>query len=254
MGLDPNLIAAVFWLGFSALVLLILLIARGRTGVRSAETRQLTAFRDLRRIVGESAEKGGTIHIALGSGGIAGEDAMVSLAGFQLLEALAADLVSYHTPPIVTVGDPTLLPLAQDVLRRAYEARDLADLYDPNRVSFVAPSPVAYAAGAAQFLDSEDVVANVVIGAFGAEVSLITEAASRRGVSQIAAAAAPQAIGTLYPATEHLAMGEELFAAGAQTSGLRRYVTSLEVQDVLRVVLVAAILASVLIAFLRGSP
>lgn len=253
MGLDPNMIEAALWLGVSALVLLVLLVARGREGVRSAETRQLSAFRDLRRVVGESAEKGGAIHIALGGGGIAGEDAMVSLAGFQLLEALAADLVSYHIPTIISVGDPTLLPLAQDVLRRAYEMRGLPDSYDPNQVRFVAPSPVAYAAGAAQFLESEDVVASVIIGAFGAEVSLIMEAASRRGISQVAAAAAPQAVGVLYPATEHLAIGEQLFAAGAQTSGLRRYVTSLEVQDVLRLVLIAAIPVSALATFLRGS-
>ena len=253
MGLDPSVIGAVLCLGLSTLVLLGLFFARGREGVRSVETRQLSAFRDLRRVVGESAEKGGTIHIALGSGGIAGEDAMVSLAGFQLLEALAADLVSYHTPPIITVGDPTLLPLAQDALYRAYEMRGLVGLYDPNRVRFVAPSPFAYAAGTAQLLESEDVVASVIIGDFGAEVSLIMEAASRRGVSQVAAAAAPQAVGVLYPATEHLAIGEELFAAGAQTSGLRRYVTSLEVQDVLRVVLIVAVLASALVAFVRGS-
>jgi len=251
--LDPNVIEALLWLGFSALVLFVLLAVGGRKGTRLPEMRQISAFRDLRKVVGETAEEGGIIHIALGSGGLIGEDAMVSLAGFQLLEALAAKLVSYHTPPIITVGDPTLLPLAQDAIRRAYERRDLVDLYDPSRIRFVATSPVAYAAGTAQDIGSEDVMASVVIGAFGSEVALIADAASRGSIPQMAAAAAPQAIGALYPATEHLAVGEEIYAAGAQTSGLRRYVASLEAQDVLRVVLIAVILVSGLLVLFRGS-
>jgi hypothetical protein len=214
--------------------------------------RRLPAFADLRRIVGEVAEKGGTIHFALGSGGLGGEDAIVSLAGFQLLQALAAELVSYDTPPLVTVGDPTLLPLAQDTIRLAYERRGLSDLYDPSRIRFVASSPIAYAAGVAHTLRSEGVTSSVIIGAFGTEAALIADAASRGGVSQVAAVAAPEAVAALYPATEKMAIGEEVFASGAQTSGLHRYVASLDVQDILRLVVIAAILISGFLALLRG--
>jgi len=251
--LDFNTVAAVLWVGFSTLVLIALLILRGRKTARPIETRQLPAFRDLRRVVGEAAEKGGTISIALGSGGLEGEDAAISLAGFQLLEALAADLASYHTPPIITVGDPTLLALAQDVVQRAYERRGLADQYDPNTVRYVAPSAVGYAAGTAEMFQLERTAASVVIGAFGAEVVLIADGASRHHIPQMAAAASPQAVGALYPATDHLAIGEEIFAAGAQISHLRRSLASLAAEDVLRVAVVVAILVSSFLALIRGS-
>lgn len=214
--------------------------------------RSLPAFQDSRDEVKRAAESGSTIHIALGSGGLSGEDAVTSLAGLQVVEALADTAVAYDTPPIITVGDPTLLPLAQDILRRAYERRGLADLYRSNRVRFVAPSPVAYAAGAASAAAIEGVTANVVAGAFGAEVSLITDVGAQRDLPQLAAAAAPDAIGALYPATDRLAIGEELYAAGAQMTKERRYLISLTAQDILRLILVAVILIAAVLTFMSS--
>lgn len=243
-------VGAILLLVLSGFVLLVLLILRGRKGP-APQVRPLPAFQDLWDETGVAAESGGAIHIALGSGGLSGEDAVTSLAGLQVLEALADAAVSY-TPPIVTVGDPTLLPLAQDTLRRAYERNGLAALYDPGRVRFVAPSPVAYAAGAAHVVATESITASTMYGAFGAEVSLITDAGARRDLPQLAAAAAPHALGALYPAIDRLAVGEELYAAGAQMTGERRYLVSLVAQDVLRVILVLVILGAAGLALLSS--
>lgn len=244
-------VGAILLLVLSGLVLLVLLILRGKKGPRP-EIRPMPAFRDLWDETGYAAESGGAIHIALGSGGLAGVDAVTSLAGLQVVEALADTAVSYGAPPIITVGDPTLLPLAQDILRRAYERNGLAELYDPGRVHFIAPSPVAYAAGAAQVVASENVTSSTMCGAFGAEVSLIADAGARRDLPQLAAAAAPRALGALYPATDRLAVGEELYAAGAQMTGERRYLVSLVAQDILRVILVLVILGAAVLAFLSN--
>jgi hypothetical protein len=238
---DPNTIWASLLLLLSILVLAVLLILRGKKGPRP-KVRPLPAFQDLQGQAGHATESGGTIHIALGSGALDGADAVTSLASLQAVEALADTAVLYDAPLIITVGDPTLLPLAQDILRRAHERHGLIRRYDPGRVRFVAPSPVAYAAGAANVVASEDVTTNVMIGAFGAEVSLIADAGARRDLPQLAAAAALDAIGALYPATDHLAMGEELYAAGAQMTEERRYLVSLKAQDWLRYLLVALIL------------
>jgi hypothetical protein len=241
---------AVLLLVLSGLVLMALLILRGRKEARPF-VRLLPAFQDLLEETGYAAESGGAVHIALGSG-LNGEDAITSLAGLQVVEALADTAVSYNAAPVITVGDPTLLPLAQDVLRRAYERKGIVELYDPGSVRFVAPSPVAYAAGAANVVATENVTASMMGGAFGAEVSLIADAGAHRGLPQLAAAADPRALGALYPTTDRLAMGEELYAAGAQMTGERRYLVSLVAQDVLRVVLVLAILGAVVLAFLGG--
>ena len=213
--------------------------------------RPLPAFQDLQDEIKRAAENGKTFHIALGSGGLSGEDTVTSLAVLQVVEALADAAIAYHIPPVVTVGDPTLLPLAQDILRRAYEQRSLAELYRPSMVRFVAPTPMAYAAGAASTVAAEDVMTNVMIGHFGPEVSLIADAGGRLGLSQLAAAASPDSIGALYPTTNRLAMGEELYAAGAQMTAKRRYLVSLTAQDILRLLLAATILVTAVLALLR---
>ena len=210
--------------------------SRSKTRIRS-----LPVFRELRGAIGYAAESGGMIHIALGRGGLAGENAVTSLAGLEAVDALADTAVLYNAPPIITVGDPTLLPLAQDVLRQAYERHGLVKRYDPSQVRFVAPSPVAYAAGAAHVVAAEDVTANVAIGAFGAEVSLIADASAQRDLPLLAAAADPEAIGALYPATDRLAVGEELYAGGAQMTDKRRYAIGLQAQDWIRLLLVLVI-------------
>lgn len=242
---------AILLLALSGLVLIALLILRGRRGPHPT-IRPLPAFQDLRDEIERAAERGGTIHIALGSGGLNGEDAVTSLAGLQVVEALADAAVSYSVPPIITVGDPTLLPLAQDILRRAYERHGLTEWYNPGRVRFVAPSPLPYAAGAANVVAAEGVTTSVMAGAFGAEVSLITDAGARRDLPQLAAAAASPAIGALYPATDRLAVGEELYAAGAYTTGERRYLVSLVAQDTLRLVLVLVILGAAALALISS--
>ena len=234
-------VGAILLLILSGLILVGLLIVHGRKRPRP-KIRPLPAFQDLWDETGYAAESGGAVHIALGSGGLNGEDAVTSLAGLQAVEALASATASYEAPPVITVGDPTLLPLAQDILRRAYERNGLVELYDPASVRFIAPSPVAYAAGAANVVAMENITASMVDGAFGAEVSLITDAGARRDLPQLGAAADPRALGALYPVTNRLAEGEELYAAGAQMTGERRYLISLVAQDVLRVILVLVIL------------
>lgn len=214
--------------------------------------RPLPAFQDLQDEIKRAAENGKTVHIALGSGGLSGEDAVTSLAALQVVEALADAAIAYDIPPIITVGDPTLLPLAQDALRRAYERRGLASLYRSSLVRFVAPTPLAYAVGASATIAAEDVMTNVMVGHFGPEVSLIADAGARLDLSQLAAAASPDAIGALYPTTNRLAMGEELYAAGAQMTAERRYLVSLTAQDILRLILAATILVAALLTLLRS--
>ncbi len=246
--IEPH-VAALIILVVSGLMLAGMMVLRGRRGSAVA-VRSLPAFRDLRNRIQDMAETGGTIHVAVGSGALDGQDSVISLGGLQTLEGIADATVAYGVPLLVTVGDPTLLVVCQDVLRRAHERRGLSGFYDPARVRYVAPSPPAYAAGAAYELSVEDASVSVLAGVFGAEASLIADAGSRRGLPQLAALANTQAIGALYGATDHLAVGEELFAAGAQMTEDRPQLVSLLVQDVLRVNLVVVTIIAAALALL----
>jgi hypothetical protein len=248
--LDP-VTGAILLLLLGVLLLVALTILRRQEETRP-QVRELAAFRDLQRALGRAIESGKPIHLALGSGTLGSGDTVTSLAGLEALEGLVDVAASYDVPPVVTVGDPTLLAIAQDVLRRAYERRQISELYDPSQVRFVAPSPFAYAAGAIPVGASEDVTATVTVGVFGSEVSLIADGSSRRMTPQLAAVDSSQAIGALYPAVDRLAVGEELYAIGAQITDEEKYLTSLMVEDILRFVLALVILGAAALALISG--
>lgn len=244
--LDPTVWALVYLL-LSLLVLVVVTILYRRREA-GPQIREIAAFKDLQEKLGRAAERGKPLHIALGNGALGGGNTVSSLAGLQVLEGLIDAAVSYDVTPIVTVGDPTLLPLAQDVMRRAYERNQIPESYDSSQVRFLGPSSLAYAAGAIPVGAPEDVTANVVVGTFGSEVSLVADMSDKRGKPTAAAVDAAQAIGALYPATDRLAVGEELYAAGAQVTDRKKYRTSLVAEDILRFMLVLTILITAVLA------
>jgi hypothetical protein len=119
-------------------------------------------------------------------------------------------------------------------------------------VRFLGPSALAYAAGAVPVGAPEDVTANVAVGTFGSEVSLVADISDQHGRPKAAAVDAAEAIGALYPTTDRLAVGEELYAAGAQVTDEKKYTTSLIAEDILRFILVLAIVGTAVVALVGG--
>lgn len=232
---------AALLLSVFSLALLLMLAARARAGHRPL-IRPLAAFDRLSPELGRAAESGASLHFTIGSGALGGDRTLSSLAAVEILEGLADAIVAYGQPPVVTVGEPTLLPLAEDALRRAYARRGIPEQYDPAAVRFIAAERATYAIGTADVSAHERVWGNAVIGSFDEEVSLITHAGEGRGIPQIAATDRVRALGALYPVDTLLAVGEELYAGPAQVTGLPRHLSSLRVQDVLRLLLVVVIL------------
>ena len=235
----------------SVLILAVLLIVR-RKRTRRSEDGGLGGFGGLRDELAHAAESGGSVHISLGSGGAQGDDAMVSLAGLRVAAAFADVAVSYGLSPTVSVGDPTLLPLAQDALLRIYQHHRIESRLAPDQVRFVSPWPVAFGAGVGHEVASEERAVVIVAGSFGVEVTLVNDAAGRRGTPPFVAVSSLEAIGAAWAATDRLAPGEALFATAAQESGDVDWSAGVAAQDVLRVVVVVAIVVAGLWALLGG--
>lgn len=216
--------------------------------------RTFPVFRALSDEVGRVAEEGAAIHIALGNGSLIGDTAMTSVAALQGLNALIDLAAVYDTPPLITTGDPTLYLLASDWMRRAYVRIGSADLYQPAAVQFTAASPTAYAAMAATYLHEGGIGSNIVLGAFTQEASLLLSAAERCHIHSSGGATAPEGLGALYPAlgAAQLAIGEDMFAGGAEVQPRSSALASLGAQDVLRWLVILGILGAALIS-LAGS-
>ncbi len=211
------------------------------------DLRSIPAFDALQGVTARAIETGRAVHFSLGLGGITGDATADSLAGLSALEYLADQSAAAGAPPTVTLADPTLLPLAQDAIRRPYGS-DWEEAGGPARhVRWIAPEPAAYAAGVMGVLGIEAVDANVMIGEFGDEYLLMAEAARRRQITQIGGASDPNVIPFVFATADQTLMGEEMYAAGAYLKHKPWHIGSLLAQDFMRWVIVIAIVALVII-------
>lgn len=222
---------------------------RSRRGI---PLRPLSGYLAIPRLQGRSVETGQGLHISLGVSGVGGADTAATLAGLAVLETLTDEAVASDSPPTVTVADPTALILAQDALRRAYVRQHNASAYDPRSVRFAAASPIPYAAAVMDVLAHDETAVNIMIGAFGAEAALIVEEGARQNVTQIVGAPDVGTLPLLYPSTDHLLVGEEMFVAGAYVGPDTAHLSSLMTQDLFRWIVVAIILGVAVLNLFPG--
>lgn len=219
---------------------LFFLASRVRAG-KAGKLRSLPALEELPSSVGRSAETGQPIHVSVGLAGVGGIATAETWAGLTLLGQLANEAAACDTPLIVTVADPTVLPIAQDILQRAYIRHGNPEGYEPTQVRLIAPNPMAYAAGVMGLLEREPLTANVMLGSFGEEYLLMGETAARKGVHQVVGSANPQALPLIYASADETLVGEEMFASGAYTARLPIQIASLLTQDWARWVVIVFI-------------
>jgi len=204
--------------------------------------REIPAFTRLKRAIGISVEDGTRLHISLGRGGLQTPHGAPALAGLAMLRHLTEQTSVSDRPPVVTSGTGDLAILSRDTLQAGYRAAGAQELYNPATGRLSGLTPFAYASGAIPSMRDENVSANVIIGHFGPEVALLTDAADRTNSLAVAAADDPAAQAVLYASVDDPLIGEELFAAGAYTNAGTFHQASLQAQDILRWVIVVVLL------------
>jgi uncharacterized protein DUF6754 len=225
---------------FLAAVLLVgLTLWRRRT---PGAFRLIEAYERLNHSVGLAVENGTRLHISLGRGNLFTTRAGSALAGLAMLRRLAERTSVSDRPPIVTSGEATLAVLSQDTLQAGYRAAGAEDQYRFTTGRLAGLTPFSYAAGAVSTIHDENVSANIFIGDFGAESALLAEASDRESTDLIAASDNLSAQSILYAASQEPLIGEELFAAGAYVGAGASHEASLNVQDILRWLLILAII------------
>jgi len=223
---------------FTAVLLLIITYLRRKS---PAILRRIEAYERLNRVVGLAVENGTRLHISLGRGNLFTSRGASALAGLAMLRRLAERTSMSDRPPIVTSGDASLSILSQDTLQAGYRAAGAEDQYRVSTGRLAGLTPFSYAAGTIPVTRDEMVSANVVIGDFGSESALLVEAADREDIHLIAASDNLSAQSIFYASAQDPLIGEELFASGAYVGAGVSHEASLQVQDVLRWLIILAI-------------
>ena len=208
-----------------------------------ASLREIPALTSLYRTLGLSIEDGTRLHISLGTGSLLDARGGSALAGLAMLRHLAERTSVSDEPSIASAGDPTLGLLTQDTLQAGYQVAGVEELYVPTTGRVTGLSPFGYAAGAMNISQNENVSANIIIGHFGPEAALLAEASDRDNVVVIGASDELTGQAVLFANTQDALIGEELFSAGAYLGAGASHVASLTVQDILRWLLILALLS-----------
>jgi hypothetical protein len=211
--------------------------------------RDIPAFTHLRNAIGRVVEDGSRLHLSLGRGALTTPQSASGLAGLALLRRLADLTSAGDQPPIASAGDASLAILAQDTLQAAAKSSKQS-AFDPTAGRLTGLTPFSYAAGVIPIIRDEKVSANVLMGNFGVEAGLLTDAAERENTFLLAGSDNLSAQAVIFASAQEPLIGEETFAAGAYVESNALHVASLGVQDILRWVIVAVILIGSLLTLL----
>jgi hypothetical protein len=207
-----------------------------------ATLRVIDAYERLNKSVGIAVENGTRLHISLGRGNLFTARGGSALVGLAMLRRLTERTSVSDRPPIVTSGDASLTILSQDTLQSGFRAAGAEDQYRFSTGRLTGLSPFSYAAGTMPVIRDENVSTNIFIGDFGNEAALLTEEADRANTNLIAASDNLSAQAIFYASAQDPLIGEELFAAGAYVGAGASHEASLNVQDILRWLIILAII------------
>jgi hypothetical protein len=239
-----GLIGLAFVILFFVLIIISATADRSRPGM---VLREIPAFAKLRRVIGLAVEAGSRLHITLGRGSIIGRESTSAFVGLSVLERLARSASTGDNPLIATAGESSLAILAQDTLSSSYQQLGLSEQYDSTSGQMVGFTPFSYAGGTLAMAADKNTGATILIGNFGVEVALITDASERSRNLTLAGTDNIPAQAVLYATAQEPLIGEEIYAGGAYVNAGPMHVASLRAQDTIRWILVAVILIGLLL-------
>ncbi|HEY9153193.1 MAG TPA: DUF6754 domain-containing protein [Anaerolineales bacterium] len=205
--------------------------------------RVIPALTKLSHAVDLSVEDGTRLFIALGRASLLTSRGGAPLAGLGLLRRIAERTSLSDRPPVAVAGESSLALLAQDTLQAGYQAMGAGDLYQPTSGRVSGLTPFSAAAGAMPIIRDENVSASMLVGDFGVEAALLADAAERENSFLLGASTDLASQAALFASAQEPLIGEELFAASAYLDAGALHSASLTVQDVLRWLIILALLA-----------
>jgi Domain of unknown function (DUF6754) len=209
--------------------------------------RDIPTFAKLRRAIGLAIEDGSRVHFSIGRGGLNMPWSAAAFVGLATVRRVAELTSVSDRPSIVTSGDGALNILSQDTLKASYVAAVAPERYDASMGRVTGLTPFSYAAGAIPVMCDENISTNVIVGNFGIEVALMADAAERQENYTMVASDNIPAQAVLFAAGSNPLIGEELYAVGAYVQAGAVHTASLRVQDLLRWVLIGAVVIGALL-------
>ncbi len=245
---------AVVLVGFLLALPIFAFINLGLRKGQEISLRKIPGMENLSHAIARALEEGQKVHVSVGTGKLGENTTVETMAGLTSLDIVSAISSESGVETMVTVSDPTLLPLAQDIIRKPRTTPGRANPNWPTmrNARFMGPDAITYAAGTMDVLEHEPLTGNIMIGAFGPEFLLMGESSAKEDLIQVVGTTNPQGLPYMQLASEHTLVGEEIFATGAYISRWSTHLASLVLQDTGRLVIVGIIFVGVVLRTILG--
>ena len=235
---------ALFFTLSAVIVASVLSAQRGR----AMFIRRIPGLSAIEEAVGRATEMGKPIFFSPGIDGI-GITTLQALAILSYIVRLAAARV---TRVLVALRDSTVLPIAEETVREAYDAAGRPEDYRPEDVRFVSDEQFAYALGSVGMMAREQTATHFLFGGFYAEALILTENGRALGALQVAGCPDPVQIPFFIATCDYVVIGDEYYAASAYLTREPTLTGSLVGQDLGKAVLVALIVTGIVMATVLG--
>lgn len=232
---------------FIILVVLILVTIPVR---RRPALRPIQAYDRMLGIVGQTVEADRPLHVSFGSAGIGGESTLIALTAAELAYQLVRRAAVGDHSPLITVANPSALPLAQDTLRRSFNAGITYSKHNPSAARWVPSNgrSLAFAAAISAMLSDEKIGGSVLAGSYGAELALVLVTASRMKQPAIATSDRIEGQAIAYALGDKPLIGEEVFVSSAYLDDKASESRVALTLDMSRYLLIAGMLALLVIS------
>lgn len=218
----------------------------------SITIRSLAAIDALPEAVGRATEMGRPVYVNVG-GGIGGAEASPervasTLAGYVIIGYVARLAAERQAGLIQTVYQATALPVAQATLRAAYLAAGHPER-EPD-IRFFGGEQFSHAAGAMGIMKREKTPSVVLMGTYGAEALILSEAANLAGAIVIAGTEITYQVAMFVATCDFTLFGEEMFAASASITKDPEELSNLRSRDITKFILLGITLLGTAVTLL----
>ena len=212
--------------------------------------RRISGLSAIEDAVGRATEMGrGVLYVP----GIMDMDDIQTIAGVTIMGHVARKTAEYDTDLYAPMTRSFVMSVAQEVVKQAYMEKGRVDAYRPDRINYLTDDQFGYVAGVGGIMMRDKPAACFYLGTFYAESLILAETGNSIGAIQIAGTAEPSQIPFFVAACDYTLIGEELFAASAYLSKNPREVGSLKGQDMVKVVIIVAIIVGTLLETLAAT-
>lgn len=203
---------------FSALMLAMLYLSSKKTYI--PQIREHPGVLAIQEAIRRAVEMGRPICFSPGTSSLystkyAGDTA----AALTILGYVALEAARTGAKLIVGIAPPTVLPVAEDIVRSAYLVAGKPEEYiEEDTVRFFSPNQWGFATSYVGMMHREKVAANFLFGGHAAEAMVIAESGATVGAMQVTGSTNVYQLPFFLVSCDYTLIGEDEFAAAAYLS------------------------------------